>query len=98
MSRGLATLEAHAARVLAEVLRELQDPRLPIILTVERVKLSPDLTVGHVYISTLEHIGEVLDILNHAHHHIQDELAHHMKLRRIPRLKFVEAESTLGGD
>jgi ribosome-binding factor A len=95
MSHGLATLESQAARVLSEVLRELGDERLPLIITVERVKLSPDLTQGFVYVRSLGHTEETLEVLNHAHHHIQDELAHHMKLRRIPRLKFLAANEAV---
>jgi len=32
-------------------------------------------------------------LMGHVHHHIQDELAYRMQLRRIPRLKFLAAES-----
>jgi ribosome-binding factor A len=34
---------------------------------------------------------------DHAHRFIQDELAHRMKLRRIPRLRFVEAKTVRWG-
>ncbi|MER3483812.1 MAG: 30S ribosome-binding factor RbfA [Meiothermus sp.] len=95
MSRGLTTLEHAAARALSEILHELGDERLPLILTVERVRLSPDLTSGKVYISALNGVERTLETLNHAHHHIQNELAHRMKLRRIPRLEFVAAEPSL---
>lgn len=94
MSKGRATLERTAMRALAEILHGLGDERLPIILTVERVKLSPDLNSGRVYVSALDGVERTLETLNHAHH-IQDELAHRMKLRRIPRLEFAAADSSL---
>lgn len=92
MSVSKQRLEQQAARLLAAIIHdELQDPRLPMIIGIERVDLSPDNTSAVVYVSTLERIGDTVEILNHAHRFIQDELAHRMKLRRIPRLRFVGA-------
>lgn len=92
MSHGKAHLEAQAVRALAEIVREdLEDPRLPLIVGIERVDLSPDMASAVVYVSSLERQDETVEVLNHAHRFIQEELAHRMKLRRIPRLRFVVA-------
>ncbi len=87
-SKALIRLELRVARALSEIIHEMKDPRLPIIVTVERVRLSPDLSQGRVLISALERESETVEILNRAHHYLQEELAHSVELRRIPRLSF----------
>ncbi|WP_036218571.1 30S ribosome-binding factor RbfA [Calidithermus chliarophilus] len=92
MSISKQRLEQQAARLLAEIIHdELQDPRLPMFVGIERVDLSPDNASAVVYVSALERTADTVNILNHAHSFLQDELAQRMKLRRIPRLRFVEA-------
>jgi ribosome-binding factor A len=92
MSVSKQRLEQQAARLIAAIIHdELQDPRLPMFVGIERVDLSPDNASAVVYVSALERAADTVEILNHAHRFIQDELAHRMKLRRIPRLRFVEA-------
>jgi len=87
-SKALLRLELRVARALNEIIHEMKDPRLPIVVTVERVRLTPDLSQGRVLISALERTGETADILNHAHRYLQEELSHSVELRRIPRLSF----------
>jgi len=87
-SKSLTRLELRVARALSEIIHEMKDPRLPIVVTVERVRLSPDLSQGRVLISALERDSETAEILNHAHHYLQEELAHSVEMRRIPRLSF----------
>ncbi|WP_457636812.1 ribosome-binding factor A [Oceanithermus sp.] len=87
-SKSLLRLELRVARALNEIIHDMKDPRLPIIVTVERVRLSPDLSRGRVLISSLERDVETVEILNHAHHYLQEELARSVELRRIPRLSF----------
>jgi len=87
-SKSLLRLELRVARALSEIIHDMKDPRLPIVVTVERVRLTPDLSQGRVLISALERDAETAEILNHAHHYLQEELAHSVELRRIPRLSF----------
>ena len=91
-SKALMRLELRVARSLNEIIHEMKDPRLPIIVTVERVRMSPDLSQARVLVSALERSGETVEILNHAHHYLQEELAHSIELRRIPRLRFYDEE------
>ena len=86
--KTLTRLERHVARTLNAVIHEMKDPRLPVVVTVERVRLSPDLSQARVLVSALERPEATAELLNHAHRHLQDELAHAMELRRIPRLRF----------
>lgn len=86
--KTLTRLELHVARALNTIIHEMKDPRLPIVVTVERVRLSPDLSQARVLVSAIERPEETSELLNHAHRYLQEELAHALELRRIPRLRF----------
>ncbi|AEB11879.1 30S ribosome-binding factor RbfA [Marinithermus hydrothermalis] len=88
MNRSLHRLEVQVARALSEIIHEMKDPRLPLVVTVERVCLTPDLSQGRVLVSALERVEETVGILNRAHGFLQEELARELRLRRIPRLRF----------
>ncbi len=88
MSRSLLRLESRVARALSEIIHEMQDPRLPLVVTVERVRISADLSRARVLISALERAEETAALLNRAHGYLQEELAHEVPMRRIPRLSF----------
>ncbi len=70
--------------------RELSDPRLNLI-TVTTVQVSPDLSHAKVYITqhkTEEEIKQTLKVLNKAANHLRYLLAHAIKLRVVPQLRF----------
>ena len=84
-------------RKLAQIiLTEVKDPRLPRIITVSAVKVSPDMSMAKVYITVLGERAESdvsLDILNKASSFLRTVLARSIKLRIVPHLKFVYDES-----
>ncbi len=92
MSHGLLRLEVQVRRALSEIIHEMKDPRLPAVISVERVRLLPDLSQARVLISALERSPETVLLLNYAHHYVQGELAHRMPLRRVPKLRFFDQE------
>lgn len=92
MGRSKLHLESQIVRTLAEVLHDLEDPRVPPFVGVERVDVAPDLANAVVYVG-LEPDSPAFAVLYHARRYIQDELAQRMRLRRIPRLKFVASEA-----
>ncbi len=72
------------------ILQQVNDPRLQS-LTVTRVKLSPDLRVAQVFVSSLgnaEAQEQALQGLDRAHNFIRGELGHNLKLRRTPQIVF----------
>lgn len=78
---------------IAKILRdEITDPRIGM-LTLTRVKVSPDLSTALVFWSPLDVNGET-DIdqmslgMNSAGGFIRRQLAHNLKLRRTPELNF----------
>jgi len=88
MSRALLRLESRVARALAEIIHEMQDPRIPMVVTIERVRLTADLSRARVLISALERPEETAEVLNRAHGYLQEELAHEVPMRRVPRISF----------
>lgn len=72
------------------ILREMQDPRLNLV-TVTAVKVSKDLSFARVYITQPKPEAEVTEtakVLNRAANHLRFLLAHAVKLRVVPQLKF----------
>lgn len=82
--------EHNLQRCLSELIPTLQDPRLPMIVTIEEVHLSPDGKRARVLVSTLEQdeIDDTLAALNHAAGYLQHEVADILELRFTPKLSF----------
>jgi len=90
-----ATIQQRAAHVL---IHELKDPRVGI-LTVTRVKLSPDLSSCVVYWSTLGGDGDrskARHALESARLYVQRRVAEGLRTRSAPQLSFVYDESVAG--
>jgi ribosome-binding factor A len=71
--------------------RELNDPRVPIITSVTRVKVSPDLSTADVYVSMMGTEGQQtagLNALRHSAGMMRSVLTKSMNLRQAPFLKF----------
>jgi len=87
-------MEKITSRVKEELslvfLHKLQDPQLGLV-TITRVKVSPDLSTGNVYLSVYEKENRelVLEKINEIKTLIRTELAHRMKdMRRVPDLSY----------
>ena len=65
------------------------------LITVTEVRIAPDLKNATVFIMPLggHNIKEVLFALNEQTFHFQREIAHEMKMKFTPRLKFVADDS-----
>ncbi len=73
------------------ILRELNDPRLTGMPTIQRVKVSPDLSQADVYITVMGTAGQktaALNALRHAAGMMRTRLTKEMTLRVAPFLKF----------
>lgn len=81
-------MEAQLARVLSGAIAELGDPRVPLVVTVERVAVTPDYALARVYVSALGDLDALLAALEHARGRLQHEVALSLKLRRTPKLEF----------
>lgn len=83
-------LERSLARLLADLIPTLKDPRIPLVVTVERVKLTADKRIARVQVSTLDEESEeeMLAALNGATGFLQRRVADELQLRLTPRLSF----------
>lgn len=85
-------MQAQLTRVLSTAISELRDPRVPMIVTVERVHMTPDYGLARVYVSSMGgNMPDLLDALGHARGHLQREVAQHVRMRRTPVLEFHDA-------
>ncbi|MCR9152523.1 MAG: ribosome-binding factor A [Croceimicrobium sp.] len=94
----LDKLERQVQKDLAEIFRELaQEKFRGIVLTVSRVRISPDLSVGRVNISMfpVKDKSLVLDWIREHGSVIKDRLVRKMKggLRKMPELHYYLDES-----
>lgn len=82
------------------ILQELADERFRFV-TITDVTMSRDLSYAKVFVSMLEddpvEIKATVDALNQSAKHIRHSLAHEVKLRIAPEVKFHYDESTAHG-
>ncbi|MFC4637315.1 ribosome-binding factor A [Deinococcus hohokamensis] len=82
-------VQAQLTRVLSDAISGLRDPRVPLIVTVERVAVTSDYGLARVYVSAMtDDMPGLIDALNHARGHLQREVGAQVKLRRVPTLEF----------
>jgi ribosome-binding factor A len=78
-------------REMAELVqRELKDPRLGMV-TISAVEVTKDLSVAKVFFTVLNpghDVEQTRQGLTHAGGFLRRELAHRMKLRVVPELRF----------
>lgn len=86
-------VQAQLTRVLSSAISELRDPRVPLIVTVERVQVTPDYGLARVYVSAIgADMPALLEALNHARGRLQREVAGQVRMRRTPTLEFRAAD------
>lgn len=85
---------------LAEIFRELKDPRIPEMLTIVAVNVTNDLKYAKVYISTIEggdKTKNAVAALNYASKFIRHEIGQRIDLRSLPTFTFVADDSISHG-
>lgn len=87
-----AQVEAQLTRALSAAIAELRDPRVPLIVTVERVTVTPDYAIARIYVSALGEVEPLLAALESARGRLQHEVARTVRLRRTPLLEFYPAQ------
>ncbi len=81
---------------LAELLREVKDPRVSKLLSVVKVDVSGDLSYATVYVSAIEgYEATVTSVkaLKGAAGFLRRELGSRLSLRKVPELRFVADDS-----
>jgi ribosome-binding factor A len=92
MNQKTVQVEHGIARAISSAIPELSDPRLPMIVTVERVRITPDWLHARVYVSCMGDIAPTVAALNSAKGYLQRALTKHMNLKRTPLLEFFDAK------
>ena len=80
------------AHELANIIRELKDPRIAVMTSVMDAYVATDLKTCKVYISVMgdeEQQKKTMEGLRSAEGYIRRELAHSLNLRNTPELTFV---------
>ena len=78
------------------ILTEVRDPRLPKMLTISYVTVSPNLGHARLYLTALggdEDANKGAIILNHAAPYLRTKLAKSLKMRTTPQLYFLVDEN-----
>ncbi len=81
---------------LSELLREVKDPRVSKLLSIVKVDVSGDLSYATVYVSAIEGYEATIQsvkALKGAAGYLRRELGAHLKLRKVPELRFVADDS-----
>ena len=89
-------INEEVAHELANIIRELKDPRIAIMTSVMDAYVATDLKTCKVYISVMgdeEQQKKTMEGLRSAEGYIRRELAHSLNLRNTPELRFVLDES-----
>ena len=77
------------------ILKEIEFPQ-GVLVTVTRVETTSDLKESNIWISTMpeEKLKRVLEILNKNIYFLQQKLNKRLKMRPIPRIRFLEEKKT----
>lgn len=94
MNVKLTKVEEEIKFKLAVIVRKMNDPRIPEIISFTKVKISEDLAFAKVYVSILNYTNQncdkngAIDILNRASGYIRTKIANCIKLRKTPFFMF----------
>lgn len=83
-------------KALAEIIRELKDPRIPAMISVLSVDVTKDLSSAKAYISIYgdeKKQKQAIAALKNAAGFIRGEVAHKVKLRAVPEFTFIADHS-----
>ena len=83
---------------IAELLREVKDPRVSPLIGVVKVDVSGDLSYATVYVSAIEGYEKTVESvkgLKNAAGFLRRELGNRLKLRKVPELRFVADDSII---
>ncbi len=96
MSRRIQQVNALIKRELGQILLKEVEFSPDILVTVTRVETSPNLIESNIWVSVLPEKGlkRSLEILNRNIYILQQKLNQRLRMRPIPRIKFLEERKT----
>ena len=96
MSKRIPQVNALIKQELSQILlREIEFPS-NVLVTITRVETSYNLMESNVWVSALpeEELKRMLEILNKNIYILQQKLNQRLKMRPLPRIKFLEEKKT----
>ena len=98
-SNRIGRINEEIQRELAELIRNLKDPRVQTMISITRVDTTPDLRYSKIYVSVLEEARqkEAVKGLKSAGGWLRRELGSRLQLRYTPELVFVMDDSIAHG-
>ena len=100
-SNRMGRVDGELKKQISDIINyDLKNPKVNGIISVTRVKVTPDLRYAKVYISTLDEksIKKVLEGLEESKGYIRSEIAKRVNLRITPDLNFVYDDSEENGE
>ena len=96
MSKRIKRVNQLIKRELAQILLREFDFAKDILVTVTRVETSPDLKAGRIFISIIpeENRDKIMRFLNRNIYKIQQKLNKKLKMKSVPKIKFMEEKKT----
>ena len=89
----LSGISTEFKRALSDIIKnDISDPRVSEMASVTHVELSRDLKYAKAYISvydTEKMKKSTIETLGHAEHYIKNEIGSHIRIRRLPQIKFI---------
>lgn len=85
---------------LAELIRELKDPRIPELISIISLRVTKDLKFAKVYVSTFGSGADTANAvkgLNSAAGYIRREIGRRVEIRTVPEFTFVADDSIAYG-
>ncbi|MCB9555958.1 MAG: 30S ribosome-binding factor RbfA [Deltaproteobacteria bacterium] len=90
-------INSQLQQALAELVRELKDPRLgqPGLIAIAEVRVTPDVSRARVFVTVADRIdcNDVVAVLQRAAGRLRGQLSRRLRLRRAPELLFIPDQS-----
>lgn len=96
MSKRIQQINALIKRELSQIILREIEFSLDALVTITRVETSPNLMESNIWVSVLpeERLEKYLGILNKNIYTLQKKLNQRLKMRPLPRIKFLEEKKT----
>lgn len=95
MSYKIDRLEEDMKRVISEIIsQELKDPGIKGLISITKIKITPDLKFAKIYTSVYgAEAKDVLIAINKSAAYIRKQVSQRVKIRNTPELNFVADDS-----
>ena len=96
MSRRIPKVNQLIKKELSHIILKEMDFSKKVLVTLTRVDTSRDLEQAKIYISVIpeEESQQALETLNKSIYYLQQKLNQRLRMRPVPRIKFVEEKKT----